>query len=154
MIFPAENKYIVSGVSSTLFFLLLQRTTTGNGVGVGGGGGEGRGVVPVLMTHQVLCPPADSQVTAAHSLGCSRLPLLLAGIVPVYFCIFHSCPPRDFFFFFFFYTLLSHWEFLPLGNSGRFPQGKPAATESHYPTLTNNSSACWFFSGEYRAGGT
>ena len=28
---------------------------------------------------------------------------------------------------------ISHME-----NSGRFPQGKPAATESRYPTLTNN----------------
>ena len=30
-----------------------------------------------------------------------------------------------------FYTLLSQWEFFPcMGNLGRFPQGKPAATES------------------------
>ena len=26
----------------------------------------------------------------------------------------------------------------PMGNSGRFPQGKPAATESRYPTLINH----------------
>ena len=28
-----------------------------------------------------------------------------------------------------------------MGNSGCFPRGKPAATESHYPTY----SACWVF---------
>ena len=26
------------------------------------------------------------------------------------------------------YTLLSQWDFFPMGNLGRFPQGKPAAT--------------------------
>ena len=31
----------------------------------------------------------------------------------------------------------------PMGNSGRFPQGKPAATESRYQALTNKYSACW-----------
>ena len=31
-------------------------------------------------------------------------------------------------------TLLSQWE---LGNPGHFPQGKPAATVSRYPTLIN-----------------
>ena len=29
----------------------------------------------------------------------------------------------------------------PMGNSGCFPQGKPAATESRYPTYC----ACWVF---------
>ena len=34
-------------------------------------------------------------------------------------------------------TLLSQWEFLPWEIWGRFPQEKPAATESRYLTLTN-----------------
>ena len=34
----------------------------------------------------------------------------------------------------------------PMGNSGRFPEGKPAATESRYPTLINHKRACWVFS--------
>ena len=38
-----------------------------------------------------------------------------------------------FFFFFFSTTVLSYWDF-SYGNSGRFPRGKPATTESHYPT--------------------
>ena len=29
----------------------------------------------------------------------------------------------------------------PMGNSGRFPQGKPPATESHYPAVTNESAS-------------
>ena len=37
----------------------------------------------------------------------------------------------------FFYTLFSQWDFLPMGNSGRFSLGKPAATESRYPPLIN-----------------
>ena len=36
--------------------------------------------------------------------------------------------------------------FAPMGNVGRFPQGKPAATESPYPALINLSSACRVFS--------
>ena len=32
-----------------------------------------------------------------------------------------------------------------MGSSSRFSQGKPAATESRYPTITN-LSACWSFS--------
>ena len=39
--------------------------------------------------------------------------------------------------FFFFNTLFSQWDFLPMGNSGRFSLGKPAATESRYPPLIN-----------------
>ena len=34
------------------------------------------------------------------------------------------------------YTLLSQWRFLPWEIRVAFPQGKPAATESRYPTLT------------------
>ena len=37
-------------------------------------------------------------------------------------------------------TLLFNWD-SPMGNSGRFPMGKPAATESRYPT----NGACWLF---------
>ena len=45
------------------------------------------------------------------------------------------------------YTSLSQMGISPMGNSGRFfPQGKPAATESRYPILTNNKSECWVFS--------
>ena len=32
----------------------------------------------------------------------------------------------------------------PMGNSCRFPQGKPAATESRYPTLINDVHAVWW----------
>ena len=32
------------------------------------------------------------------------------------------------------------------GNSGRFPQGKPAATESRYPTLINDQMYAGVFS--------
>ena len=45
-----------------------------------------------------------------------------------------------FLFFFFlclFFTLLSNENF-PMGNLGRFPQGKPAATELRYPNLINS----------------
>ena len=38
-------------------------------------------------------------------------------------------------------TVLSQWDFFPIGNSSRFPRGKPAATESHYTTY----GACWVF---------
>ena len=34
----------------------------------------------------------------------------------------------------------------PMANQGRFRQGKSVATESRYPTLTNNESAWWVFS--------
>ena len=35
------------------------------------------------------------------------------------------------------YTLLSHWELLPWEIRVAFPQAKPAATESRYPSLIN-----------------
>ena len=35
------------------------------------------------------------------------------------------------------FTLMSQWKFFPVRKSGPFPRGKPAATESHYPTLIN-----------------
>ena len=43
------------------------------------------------------------------------------------------------------YTFLPQWDFFPWGNSGRFPQGKPAATESRYPTLIRNKVHHRFF---------
>ena len=43
-----------------------------------------------------------------------------------------------FFLVFFLYTLLSQWEFLTWEIWGRFPQGKPAATD---PTLTDDDAA-------------
>ena len=52
---------------------------------------------------------------------------------------------RGFLFLFCFVHFVVPMGISPMGNSGRFPQGKPAATESRYPTLTN-FSACWDFS--------
>ena len=45
--------------------------------------------------------------------------------------------PFLFFFFFFFLNFLRHYcpnRISPTGNSGCFPRGKPAATESRYPS--------------------
>ena len=39
---------------------------------------------------------------------------------------------------FFFNTLLSQWKCFPMGDLGRFPQGKSNATKSRYPTLIND----------------
>ena len=45
-----------------------------------------------------------------------------------FFCVCGFC-------FFVFTLCCPNGNFFPMGNSGRFSQGKPAATESHYPTL-------------------
>ena len=46
-----------------------------------------------------------------------------------------------FFFTFYFLQLCCPNRISPMGNSGCLPQGKPAATESRYPTY----GACWVF---------
>ena len=53
----------------------------------------------------------------------------------------------------FFNILLSQWECFPMGNSGRFPQGKPAATEPRYPTLINHEvhAGSFFVSGIHQS---
>ena len=38
------------------------------------------------------------------------------------------------------------WGFFTMGNPGRFPQGKPAATESRYPFLINYKVPAGVFS--------
>ena len=53
---------------------------------------------------------------------------------------------QRYFLFFIFCTLLSQLAFCPpVGNSGRFRQGKPAATESRYPTLINDKVHAGYF---------
>ena len=54
-------------------------------------------------------------------------------------CIDDAIRLLFFFFLFslFFYTVLSQWEFIPWEIRVAFPQRKPAAKESRYPTLTN-----------------
>ena len=51
------------------------------------------------------------------------------------------CKDLTFTFYFFFSAVLSEWDFSH-GKSGCLPRGKPAATESRYPTY----GACWVFS--------
>ena len=50
-----------------------------------------------------------------------------AQVYCLFVCLFVCC----------LYILLSHFEFFPWEILGRFPQEKPAATESRYPTLIN-----------------
>ena len=77
--------------------------------------------------------------TRVHSLHISRnmlVTLVLFVLLFVSFLLFRCC-----------YLLFSiqfcfiHFvvpiEISPMGNSGRFPQGKPGATESRYPTVIN-----------------
>ena len=77
--------------------------------------------------------------------GCRVLPLLQTFFF--FFFSFFGCLPRrctwivPFYFYFYLWQLYCPNRISPIGNSGCLPRGKPATTESRYPTY----GACWVF---------
>ena len=88
--------------------------------------------------HTVLIPhdPHDPRAVTEGLVTVATVPSFLLHSLPV---LRTAC-----FVFFLFCTLLG---ISPMGNWSRFPQGKPAATESRYPALIHYKSACLVFSG-------
>ena len=78
-------------------------------------GGHPHDFFPVTVTFTSKKPYCDIQVSPT---AC----ILVVVMVCIFLCFVHFVVPVG---------------ISPMGNSGRSPQGKPAATESRYPTLTD-----------------